>query len=203
MAIKPKITIITPTWNRPLEILERAIRSVKYQTFQDFEHLICSDGFEEKVKQYVESKKDPKLKYLSLKKHYKDFANKARQHAFTKAKGEYIVFLDDDNLIFPHYLEKMLDALKNTDSKTAFSICKIIHLGPLPKHLGIPPQIINGLPVKVQNVDTLQLMIKQKNLSDIGGWNQDTDYLADGYTYEELAKKYEYVEVPEVLGIHF
>ncbi|MFT4261083.1 MAG: glycosyltransferase family 2 protein [Candidatus Woesearchaeota archaeon] len=203
MAIKPKITIITPTWNRPLEIIERCIRSVKSQTIQEYEHLICSDGFEENVKKYVKSKKDPKIKYLHLKKHYQDYANKARQHAFTKAKADYIIFLDDDNLIFPHYLEKMLNALKNTDEKTAFSICKIIHLGPLPEHLGLPPQIIKGIPVKVQNVDTLQLMIKKKHLKEIGGWNQDQGYLADGYTYEELAKKYDYIEVPEVLGIHF
>lgn len=44
---------------------------------------------------------------------------------------------------------------------------------------------------------------KKKHLKEIGGWNQDQGYLADGYTYEELAKKYDYIEVPEVLGIHF
>lgn len=199
---KPKITIITPTWNRPLDVIERCIISVKYQTYQNYEHLICSDGFEQNVKDLIQQKKDSKLSYLNLDKHYKDYANTVRQHCLMKAKGDYILFLDDDNLIFPHFLEKMLNALENTKNNVAFSLCKIIHLGPLPNHLGTPPKILSGVPVKVQNVDTLQLLIKKEALLKIGGWNKTQGYLADGYTYQKLAENYEYVVVDELLGIH-
>ncbi len=199
---QPKITIITPTWNRPLDVIERCIKCVEYQTFQDYEHIICSDGYEEKVKEFVESQKNPKLTYHSLDKHYGDYANTIRQTCLEKARGEYILFLDDDNVIFPHYLEKMYFPLKESEENVAFTICQIMHLGPLPSHLGPAPQILDGIPVKVQNVDTLNLLIKKKHLLSIGGWNLEKGYLADGYTYEKLADTYEYIQIKELLGVH-
>ena len=199
---KPLITIITPTWNRPLEIIERCMKCVDIQTTQNWEHIICSDGYEEHVKEFIESKNEPRRRYKSLPEHKGIYANNVRQASFLEAKGKYVVFLDDDNLIFPHYLEKMLKALEKTPEKTGFSICRIVHLGPVPPDKGEPPVILTGIPIKVGNVDTLQLLIKKEALTSIGGWNQETGYLADGYTFEELAKHYEYVEVPEILCIH-
>ncbi len=199
---EPEITIITPTWKRPIEIIERCIRSVDSQTHEDWEHIICSDGYEENVEAHINAQKNPKRKYMKLKEHGGIFANNVRQAALERAKGKYIVFLDDDNIIFPHYLEKMLKPLKESKEEVAFTICQIIHMGPLPEEKGEPPQILTGIPVKVRNVDTLQLMIKKDKLLRIGGWNQEAGYLADGYTFEELAKHYQYIEVPEILCIH-
>lgn len=199
---QPLITIITPTWKRPLDVIERCMKCVDIQTIQDWEHIICSDGYEENVKEFIESKKEPRRRYKSLPEHLGIYANNVRQACLEEARGKYVLFLDDDNVIFPHYLEKMLKPLRNTSENIAFSICQIIHLGPLPVDKGEPPQILTGIPVVVQNVDTLQLLIKKDAINSIGGWDQETGYLADGYTFERIAKKYEYVEVPEILGVH-
>lgn len=199
---RPKITIITPTWKRPIEIIDRCIRSVNAQSFKDWEHIICSDGFEENVKTFVEQENEPRRIYKSLCKHEGIYANNVRQACLKISKGEYILFLDDDNIIFPHYLEKMIKALENTKENIGFSVCRIIHLGPLSSAHREPPTILTGIPVVVQNIDTLQVVVKKQALNSIGGWNTTQGYLADGYTFQDLAKKYEYIEVPEILGIH-
>src|SRR5690606_29788509 len=99
------------------EIIQRCIQSTKAQTYQNFEQIICSDGPEENVKKFIESLKNPKIKYINLEKHQGDYANTARQEALEIAKGKYIVFLDDDNIIFPHYLEKMLKPLEKSNKE--------------------------------------------------------------------------------------
>lgn len=81
----PKVTIIIPTVDRPE--LERAIASVKAQTYTDYELLVEHD-----------TKRVGKSKIVN--------------DAIKKAKGEYIVVLDDDNEFDPRYLELAVKTLE-------------------------------------------------------------------------------------------
>ena len=202
MAEKPLVTIITPTWNRPNDVLERNIRCVNSQTYENWEHVICSDGYEERVEELVREDNNPKRTYKKMDKHYNNYANEIRQKCLEEANGDYIVFYDDDNVIFPHFIEKMLGKLQEAPEDTAFTICHIIHLGPVPERLGEPPIVLTGQPVIPGNIDSLQVIIKKQALLDIGGWDIETGYMADGYTYQRLAEKYDYVELPEILCVH-
>jgi glycosyltransferase involved in cell wall biosynthesis len=175
---------------------------VDYQTYNNWEHIICSDGYEPSVEQLVQEFQTPKKHYLYLKNRTNNYGNSPRQFALQHARGDFLVFLDDDNLLYPHYLEKMFAALCNTPPDIGFSVCKILHLGPLPKSLGVPPKVLTGIPVKIKNIDTLQVMVKKKHLLSIGGWNENAGYLADGYTFQKLAEHFGYVTVDETLGVH-
>lgn len=196
------VSVITPTWNRPLEILERCIRSVEYQTHTNWEHIICSDGPNPVLEKYLQERNSSKLRYIHLSEHSNDFGNTPRQFSLQYTNGNFIVFLDDDNLIYPHFFEKMLAPLSDTKIETGFAVCKILHLGPLPKHLGNPPKVLSGIPVRVKNIDSLQVMVKKRALFKIGGWDQKSGYFADGYTFQRLAEKFSYVTVDQILGIH-
>lgn len=198
---KVDISIITPTFNRPLEIIQRNIDSVKSQTFTNYEHIICSDGYDERVKDLVEKQNDSRIHYFSKNK-TGEYGNYIRQSCLNAAHGEYVVFLDDDNIIFSNYLQVMHNNLVNTSEEIGFAICDIVHNGPLIKSLGKPPVILKGEPVKVQYIDTLQVMCKKEALLSVGGWNIIKNYYADGYTFERLNKYYKYVKVREVLGLH-
>lgn len=97
----PTVSIITPTYNRP-ELLREAIQSVRAQTYEDWEMLIIDDGSEPASQPVVDAFDDPRLRYVQLP-HVGRSA--ARNRGLELARGEYIGFLDDDDLFHPNKLE--------------------------------------------------------------------------------------------------
>jgi glycosyltransferase involved in cell wall biosynthesis len=114
----PRVSIITPTYNGE-KFIERAIKSVLWQTFKDWEMIIVDDGSKDNTVEIVKkyTKIDPRIKLIELKENTEGPAI-PRTIAFKEAKGEYIAFLDQDDLYYPEYLEtkiKYLDENFNVD----------------------------------------------------------------------------------------
>jgi len=197
-----QVSIITPTYRRDPRVVSRCIDCVKLQTISDVEQLVCSDGAAEpQIASLVASTGDVRITYqhTTLKKPG-DFGNVVRQTMLEKARGKYILFLDDDNLILPNYLEKMIATIEASGAD--FAVCQVVHFGPLNEQvIGRPPQVLKGLPVKLHHVDPLQILVKREAMLDVG-WDTEKGYLADGHTLQALGEKYKCVEVPEVLGFH-
>lgn len=200
--MEPKITIITPTYKRDRNTIIRCLRSVDSQTYKNWEHIICSDGYDKKVKELVEQENCNKRIYDYVK-HEGIYANNVRNKMIEKSSGDYILFLDDDNIIFPNYLEVSVNKLKHTSDKVGFCASKTIHFGPLPEDLGEPPVILGVDNINIGSIDTIQLLIKKFALKKIGGWDLKSNYYADGVTYSKLSKEYDYVKIDKVLSIHF
>ena len=195
------VTIITPTYQRNPDIVQRNIACIRAQTYPFWRHIICSDGvFEKPVYDLVLREDDARRTYCVAEKHYGDFANSVRHEMLTKhADTEYVLFYDDDNIILPNYLEKMIGALAHTVNGEQFVICQLMHFGPVIKSLGEPPVLLQGIP-KVKHIDTLQVLAKTKAMKTIGWLKRG--YCSDGYTFEELAKRYSFVRVNECLALH-
>jgi glycosyltransferase involved in cell wall biosynthesis len=196
-----KVTIITPTYRRDPRTVSRCLDCVRLQTLKSFEQIVCSDGFkEEQIESLVASKKDPRITYThtSIKKPG-DFGNTVRSEILAKAKGKYVFFLDDDNLILPDYLEEMVNLLESSGKD--FAICKIVHFGPLNEKTGTPPIVLEGNPVELYHIDPLQVVVKREVMQEIG-WDTEKGYLSDGYTLQKLGEKFECVYLSKVLGFH-
>lgn len=196
----PLVSIITPTWNRDAAILDRCIRSVQAQTYPHWEHIICSDGQEEShVRELVNEKNDSRIHYAISLPAERSYGNAVRRYGVSLAGGEYCVFLDDDNIIFPNYLQKKIQVLmSNPDA--AMVISELLHFGPLTQSLGIPPQVLSADRPFVQEIDTLQVMVRTPIIREIP-W-EDKGYLADGYTYQKIAATHPWVSLHEVLAAH-
>lgn len=103
-----KISIITPTRNRP-DFLKRCIKSVQNQTFKDYEHIIISDNCDHAEKVYNQFSNDDKIKLIKN--------NEVLTHAGSRkigleySDGEYVTYLDDDDIILPHHLEKLYNEI--------------------------------------------------------------------------------------------
>jgi len=96
-----KFSVIIPVYIhnlKRLEALERAINSVRYQTFHDFEVIVVNDG----SRVPWEPPKHNWLKVLEQKHQERIIAY---NHAFKEAKGEIICLLDSDDMYSPYYLE--------------------------------------------------------------------------------------------------
>jgi len=203
------ISICIPTYKRDSKIIERVLRSIIYQSPNLLDRIrvvIISDvnGKEPHVEKLVEKYKNViNIIYKSSNKHLGDYANTNRsillEYAHNYLHTKYNLFLDDDNLIFPHYLETCIDKLES-NPEIDFTICKIIHLGPLPPHFG-KIDILTGVPPVKQNIDTLQVFCKTSKMYECG-WDVDAGYIADGVTFEKLANMAEWIEIDEILGVH-
>jgi glycosyltransferase involved in cell wall biosynthesis len=195
-----RITILTPTLKRPLAILQRCFASVDRQTFTLWEHLVCSDGDPEpEVAELVQRGGDARRRHCYLTRPAGHFGAGVRAALLPEVKTEYVAFLDDDNVLFPRYCERMLQAL-DEHPQAGFVICPIVHNGPLADSFGLPPVIVSGVPPVPCNIDTLQVVCRTAAIRD-SGWVL-AGYQSDGITYERLSLKYRWITVDEVLAIH-
>ena len=116
--INNQVSIITPLYNSELYIGE-AIDSVLKQTYKDFEMIIIDDHSTDHSAKIVNSYTDSRIKLISLDKN--TGAGIARNKGLEIAKGQYIAFLDADDIWLPHKLEKQIGFMKTKGIAFSFS----------------------------------------------------------------------------------
>ena len=97
----PKISIVVPLYNTPLNFLEELMDSVVNQTYRNWE-LCCVDaGQDTAVGQHVQAraKADPRIRYQKLTENEGIAGN--TNHGFELATGDYIALLDHDDILHP------------------------------------------------------------------------------------------------------
>lgn len=114
----PLVSIIMPAYNRS-DVIGEALRSVLEQTWQHWELWVCDDGSADDTVRTVQSLSDPRIHVLELEH---GGAAKARNAGLAAANGEYIAYLDSDNIWHPAYLEVMVGMLvRHTGHYCAFT----------------------------------------------------------------------------------
>jgi glycosyltransferase involved in cell wall biosynthesis len=104
------ISIVLPTFNR-LEFLSAAISSVFAQTLADWELIIADDGSGAETRAYLQSLHNlPRVKLLYLK--HTGNPAKVRNAALLEAQGEYVAFMDSDDLWITTKLETQIASLR-------------------------------------------------------------------------------------------
>ena len=104
-------SVIIPTYNRPND-LRPAIDSVLKQNFKNFEIIVVNDAGEN-VAHIITEFNDKRIRYLEHE--FNKGLAAARNTGLKAADGEYVAFLDDDDIFYPNHLEI---ALKNLSSSS-------------------------------------------------------------------------------------
>jgi glycosyltransferase involved in cell wall biosynthesis len=99
-AMPPLVSVIIPTYNRSSLLLE-AVDSVFKQTFQDFELIVIDDGSIDGTAKALEPYQD---RFVSCFQNNQG-VSAARNRGIRKAGGQWIAFLDSDDLWLPEKLE--------------------------------------------------------------------------------------------------
>ena len=102
-----KVSIIIPTYNRA-KYLAAAIDSVLAQTCQNWELIVVDDGSTDETATMLEGYGD-RLRYIRQRN---QGVSAARNHAFRECQGEFVLFLDSDDLLLPNALEALAGALE-------------------------------------------------------------------------------------------
>ena len=110
----PQVTIVMATYNRG-HLIKEALDSIKNQTYQKWECLIIDDGSTDKTFELVKAFQeiDERFKYYRRTKEYKKGLPGSRNMGLDYAKGNYIIFFDDDDLVHPRNLEINTEMLIN------------------------------------------------------------------------------------------
>ena len=114
------ISIIIPTLNRA-ELIDQTLDSVVAQEYKNWECIIIddgsTDGTEIKVNKFTAV--DRRFRYYKRPSTCRRGASSSRNFGFQLSKGEYIQYLDSDDLLAPAKLSSQLEMLRNSNSLMA------------------------------------------------------------------------------------
>ena len=107
---QPRVSVLTTVFNRE-KYLPACIESVLASSFQEWELIIVDDQSRDQSVEIARryAKNDPRIRVFVNEKNLGDYPN--RNKASSYARGEYLKFLDADDLIYPHGLEIMVKTM--------------------------------------------------------------------------------------------
>jgi glycosyltransferase involved in cell wall biosynthesis len=104
----PTLSVVIPAYNAECTILE-TIASIQKQTFSDFEIILINDGSTDRTLEILQTVRDERLKIFSYEN---GGLPVARNRGISHSTGEFIAFIDADDLWTPDKLELQLAALQ-------------------------------------------------------------------------------------------
>jgi glycosyltransferase involved in cell wall biosynthesis len=192
------ISVIIPAYNAECTILE-TIASVQEQTFSDFEVIVINDGSTDRTLERLTTVKDSRLKIFSYEN---GGVSVARNHGIAHATGEFISFIDADDLWTPDKLELQLAALqKHPEAGVAYSWTsnmsdekKSFDIGHSPIFIGnvYPELLVTNFIANGSN-----LLIRRQAIESVGEFDPALSGCADWDFYVRLAARWLFVVVPK------
>lgn len=121
----PKVSVIMPAYNA-VSYLEESVNSLLKQTFQNWELLLVDDCSKDDTAKMAEklAKGDSRIQFIQKEKN--SGSADTRNTGIDLAKGEYIAFLDADDLWETDFLEKMIPFMEEKKSPFSFASYRII-----------------------------------------------------------------------------
>lgn len=166
------VSIIMPAYNAE-DTIRESIKSVIEQTYKNWELIIIDDGSTDDTISIIkkQQKNDKRIKLLKNQKNLK--VAKTRNRGLNYAKGDYIAFLDADDLWFKNKIEKQLNFMlkKNID----FSYSNIIIINDNEKRKKVIfdetvnyKKLLKGNQISCLTVMLKSTVIKSIKMKDIG-----------------------------------
>lgn len=169
------LTIIIPTYNRP-ELLPLAVQSALEQTINNFEVIVVDDCSSTPV----DLPKHPRLRVIRLEQNRGGAA--ARNIAVKAAQGNWITFLDDDDLLMPDMAQVSLAALEQAELPqpvAAISGIEVIDRDGRSRQTRIPPTLPKGSHFGLEKIDSKlsfftkqTLVIEREVFLSVGGFDE-------------------------------
>lgn len=192
----PVISVVIPVFNGEKTIKE-TIQSVLDQTFIDLEVIVINDGSQDSTLSIVSSITDPRVQVFSYEN--AGLAN-SRNRGFSYATGEYISFLDADDLWTVDKLEAQYKALQaNPQAAVAYSWVDYIdesgNFFRSASHITANGDVYEQLLLNNFLENGSNPLIRRQALADVGGFDAELASSEDWDMWLRLSARYEFVAV--------
>lgn len=173
------VSVIIPTFNRPLET-KRAVTSVLYQTYGDFEVIVVDDGSDQSLRDALQPLR-PHIRYISHEKNRGVSA--ARNTGLKSSKSPFVTFLDSDDYWFPTKLAiQVAFFIKNPEAVACQTnevwIRRGKRVNPKVRHFK-PSGDIFEPSLKLCLISPSAVMLKRSLLNEIGFFDEDLPVCED------------------------
>jgi O-antigen biosynthesis protein len=135
----PVLSVVMPVYRPSRDWLEQAVRSVREQSYPNWELCICDDASESWVQEYfaAQSHEDPRIRFVHSPQHLG--ISGALNRALSVGSGEFLAFLDQDDTLSPHALEHIVEALQQGPADLIYSDEDVIDQQGRPVRPGFKP----------------------------------------------------------------
>lgn len=198
----PLVSVVIPAFNSEKTIRE-TIESVLNQTWNNLELIVINDGSQDSTLDVINSIKDPRLKVFSYSN---AGVSVSRNRGTSQAKGEFISFIDADDLWTKDKLEGQLKALQtNPQAEVAYSWTD--HIDENSQFLRIGAHATENGDVYAELLKSnflangSNILIRTQALKDVGDFDSSFTPAEDWDMYLRLAARYHFVAVssPQIL----
>jgi glycosyltransferase involved in cell wall biosynthesis len=188
--VLPRVTVVIPTRNR-LHLLREAIESVERQSLSDWELVVVDDASEDDTPRWLEGQRDPRIRWVRLDQHSERSA--ARNRGLREARGETVLFLDDDDRLRAGALERLNRVLGRRPEAVA-AVGATVRFDPSGRQkrathprLGftrtIWPEVLAGW-----DSGSGQALFRTGRIREAGGWKGELSYWELGEMWFRVAR---------------
>lgn len=212
--MKPKVSIITPTYNHE-KFIGPCIESVLAQTYPDWEMIIVDDGSTDATAGIVEKYgNDKRLKFLRHKENYgKERLAETHNEALALTRGEFVTVLEGDDYWPDYRLKLQLGSFFNSDAVLSHGeiavdrqglVCAWRQKWRYRRSVRENDPLGSALKVMLTGAGLIfsqSAMVRREILERIGGFKQHPSlYVVDYPTFMEFALHGKFVFMPEIMG---
>lgn len=121
-----KISVIIPYHNTDYDLFKLCMRSVLSQSFSEFEVIIVNDGSRQEYLSILEDVRNADRRIRIIHQECQGASN-ARNRGVKEAKGEYIAFVDADDMITVSFLQDAMDVMVKSQSDLVIGGVKFVY----------------------------------------------------------------------------
>ncbi len=183
---KPLVSIIVRTCGRP-SVLRETLISLRNQTYDNFQVVVVEDGAN--VSEDMIRKEFGDLNILYKATGDKVGRSKAGNMAMALAEGEYLNFLDDDDLFFADHIEVLVELIQKDNNLAAYTTAfetpitvksRDPYIYEIKDYLCVHKQDFNKVILCHHNYIPIQCIMFSKELfENYGGFDESVDALED------------------------
>jgi glycosyltransferase involved in cell wall biosynthesis len=200
----PLVTIVIPTYNR-LAFVQQAIASVVAQTYSHWELIIVDDGSSDETANALKSMNDNRIRLLEMN-HSGNIAF-LRNKGVRAGSGEWLAFLDSDDLWIPQKLEIQLNDLIHNGKRWGYGKFELMNnemqtiVNKAGIYLPVSGWIVKEVLTTEASVNIGTLLLERALFEEAGGFNEDAKllYREDYELVIRLALRAEALAVPDLL----
>ena len=194
-------SVIIPTYNRA-HLISQAIESILAQTYPVWELIIVDDGSTDNTREVVNKYQDKRIKYFFKKNEERSIA---RNYGISKASGDYISFLDDDDYYLPQFFEEFYKKITKENFPVAIIKCDEYtedengnrKLNTIPEHL-----LDNPVRLLWEIQTSIRPFVIHKEILKENTFKENCPYGQDFHLAIRISLKYPFFYIPLILSVN-